>query len=140
MAGPDPLVIGQIMNFVFLYFFWQFARYRLWRYRLSRTSWRGIRFFLTGSGFKYALHVLLWTVATIVSLGWAYPWLQAFRLNYQLNNTQFGDTWFTYQGTAKGLFRYIGRQFLLPRPFSVYRGSTCIQSKLSSFPRKQHRF
>jgi len=105
VAGPDPLVIGQIMNFVFLYFFWQFARYRLWRYRLSRTSWRGIRFFLTGSGFKYALFVLLWTVATIVSLGWAYPWLQAFRLNYQLNNTQFGDTWFTYQGTAKGLFQ-----------------------------------
>ncbi|MEH6527576.1 MAG: DUF898 family protein [Sneathiella sp.] len=105
VAGPDPLVVGQVMNFVFLYFFWQFARYRLWRYRLSRTSWRGIRFFLTGSGFKYASYVLLWTIATVVTLGWAYPWQQAFRLNYQLNNTQFGDTWFTYQGTAKGLFQ-----------------------------------
>ncbi|USG60154.1 YjgN family protein [Sneathiella marina] len=105
VAGPDPLIVGQVLNFVFLYFFWQFARYRLWRYRLSRTSWRGIRFFLTGSGFNYALYVLLWTIATIATLGWAYPWLQAFRLNYQLKNTQFGDTWFTYQGTAKGLFR-----------------------------------
>lgn len=105
VAGPDPLVVGQILNFVFLYFFWQFARYRLWRYRLSRTSWRGIRFFLTGSGLKYALFVLLWTIATLVTLGWAYPSLQAFRLNYQLNNTQFGDTEFTYQGTTKGLFQ-----------------------------------
>lgn len=105
VAGYDFLFIGQLLNFVGLYLFWQFARYRLWRYRLSRTSWRGIRFFLLGKGFKYAFIVTLWTVVAIVTLGWAYPWLQAFRLNYQLNNTQFGDTGFTYQGTAWGLFK-----------------------------------
>jgi uncharacterized membrane protein YjgN (DUF898 family) len=105
VAGSELLFVGQFLNFILLYLFWQFARYRLWRYRLSRTSWRGIRFFLLGKGFKYAFIVTLWTVVVAVTLGWAYPWLQAFRLNYQLNNTQFGDTGFTYQGTAWGLFK-----------------------------------
>ncbi|WP_373084463.1 DUF898 family protein [Sneathiella sp.] len=105
VSGPASGLISQVANFAFLYMFWQFARYRLWRYRLSRTSWRGIRFYLSGSAMAYAGQVLLWTVLSIVTLGWAYPWLRAFRLNYQLNNTHFGDGRFTYQGTVGGLFR-----------------------------------
>ena len=32
------------------YGFWQFAIYRTRRYRLTRTVWRGVRFWMTGSG------------------------------------------------------------------------------------------
>ncbi|MCR9214848.1 MAG: YjgN family protein [Proteobacteria bacterium] len=104
-AGAESLAIGQVLNLVFLYTFWQFARYRLWRYRLSRTSWRGIRFFLAGSAFKYAINVLLWTIVSLITLGWGYPLLQAYKLNYRLNNTCFGDGEFRYHGTVKGLYR-----------------------------------
>ncbi len=105
VAGAETAAIGQLLNLVFLYTFWQFARYRLWRYRLSRTSWRGIRFFLTGSAFKYALNVLLWTFVSLFTLGWGYPLLQAYKLKYRLNNTCFGDGEFRYHGTVKGLYR-----------------------------------
>ena len=98
------LVLGQFLNIVFLYMFWQFARYRLWRYRLSRTSWRGIRFFLTGSAFKYALNVGLWAATSVLTLGWTYPVLQAYRLKYRLNNTKFGDGEFSYFGTVRGIY------------------------------------
>lgn len=104
-AGAESLAAGQILNLLFLYTFWQFARYRLWRYRLSRTSWRGIRFFLTGSAFKYAMNVLLWTVVSLLTLGWGYPLLQAYKLKYRLNNTCFGDGEFRYHGTVRGLYR-----------------------------------
>ncbi|MCF8467193.1 MAG: DUF898 domain-containing protein [Sneathiella sp.] len=96
---------SDMVNIAVLYAFWQFARYRLWRYRLSRTSWRGIRFFLSGSALTYAWQVLLRMALAVVTLGWAYPWLRAYKLDYQLNNTHFGDGKFTYEGTAGGLFR-----------------------------------
>jgi len=99
------LVIGQFLNIVVLYMFWQFARYRLWRYRLSRTSWRGIRFFLAGSAFKYAFNVGIRGALSILTLGWAYPVLQAYRLKCRMNNTRFGDGDFSYSGTIKGLYR-----------------------------------
>src|ERR1700688_1168320 len=34
----------------FFYVFGQFAIYRARRYRLTRTAWRGVRFWMTGSG------------------------------------------------------------------------------------------
>ena len=38
----------------FLYVFTQFAIYRARRYRMTRTVWRGVRFWMTGSGWAYA--------------------------------------------------------------------------------------
>ncbi|TNE36072.1 MAG: DUF898 family protein [Alphaproteobacteria bacterium] len=103
--GPGWIVFNQFLYITLLYGFWQFARYRLWRYRLSRTAWRGIRFYLTGSAFTYAWKVVLLSLLCVATLGWAYPALQAFRLNYQLNNSRFGNGAFTYKGTVKGLYR-----------------------------------
>ena len=44
----------------FFYLFGQFAIYRARRYRLTRTVWRGVRFWMTGSGWIYALQASLW--------------------------------------------------------------------------------
>ena len=38
----------------FFYLFGQFAIYRARRYRLTRTVWRGVRFWMNGSGWAYA--------------------------------------------------------------------------------------
>src|SRR6202051_195485 len=40
--------------FLFFYLFGQFAIYRARRYRLTRTVWRGVRFWMSGSGLAYA--------------------------------------------------------------------------------------
>ena len=48
--------------FAFLYLFTQFALYRARRYRLTRTVWRGVRFWMGGSGWSYAWRAALWTL------------------------------------------------------------------------------
>jgi hypothetical protein len=45
---------------LFFYLFAQFAIYRARRYRLTRTIWRGVRFWMTGSGVSYAWRAGLW--------------------------------------------------------------------------------
>jgi len=44
----------------FFFLFGQFAIYRARRYRLTRTVWRGVRFWMSGSGWIYALKSSLW--------------------------------------------------------------------------------
>ena len=50
---------------LFFYVFGQFAIYRARRYRLTRTVWRGVRFWMSGSGWAYAGWSLLWGLGTI---------------------------------------------------------------------------
>lgn len=97
-GDPNLAIAEQITNFALLYAFWQFARYRLWRYRLSRTSLRTVRFFLQGKALVYTGKTVFWTFLSVVSLGWAYPYLRSVQANYQMNNVAFGDQTFHYQG------------------------------------------
>jgi len=53
---------------VFFYVFGQFAIYRARRYRLTRTVWRGVRFWMSGSGWIYALQASLWGLFMLVTL------------------------------------------------------------------------
>lgn len=98
-------LVQQYANFVLLYGFWQFARYRLWRYRLSRTSLRTIRFFLKGKALTYTGITLLWAAASILTLGWLYPVLRAKQTEYQVNNTTFGDQTLSYNGMLGPFYR-----------------------------------
>ena len=59
---------------VFFYLFGQFAIYRARRYRLTRTVWRGVRFWMNGSGWAYALRASLWGLVMVLTLGLALPW------------------------------------------------------------------
>ena len=49
----------------FFYLFGQFAIFRARRYRLTRTVWRGVRFWMSGSGWIYALQASLWGLLMI---------------------------------------------------------------------------
>src|SRR4051812_38048489 len=59
---------------LFFYLFAQFAIYRARRYRLTRTVWRGVRFWMTGSGWSYAWRAGLWSLLVFLTLGLALPW------------------------------------------------------------------
>src|SRR5207245_11453702 len=61
----------------FFYLFGQFAIYRARRYRLTRTVWRGVRFWMTGSGWLYALQAAVWRVSLMLTLGLILPWRAA---------------------------------------------------------------
>jgi uncharacterized membrane protein YjgN (DUF898 family) len=56
LLGPEDAMARGILEFANLIVFLtllQIAFYRMWRYRLTRTAWRGIRFGLDGSTWHY---------------------------------------------------------------------------------------
>lgn len=63
-----------------LFAFGQFAAYRARRYRLTCTVWRGVRFWMTGSGWSDAWRSVLWGLLLI-------PILSAALERYKLGHT-----------------------------------------------------
>ena len=91
--------------YLILFFLMQFAAYRARRYRLTRTVWRGVRFWMTGSGWAYAMRSFLWTLLTMITLGLAYPWREAALERYKMRHTFYGDLQGRFAGTGWGLFK-----------------------------------
>jgi len=90
---------------VFFYLFAQFAIYRARRYRLTRTVWRGVRFWMWGSGMSYAWRAGLWGLASIFSLGAAVPWAKASLERYKMRHTAYGDLQASFVGDGWSLFK-----------------------------------
>ena len=84
----------------FFYLFGQFAIYRARRYRLTRTVWRGVRFWMSGSGWIYALRASLWGLLMIVTLGLALPWRAAALERYKMRHSYYGDLQGSFEGAA----------------------------------------
>ena len=89
------------------YVFGQFAIYRARRYRLTRTVWRGVRFWMDGSGWLYAARASLWAVLAIVTLGLALPWRAAALERYKLKHSWYGDLQGDFEGNGWELFKRI---------------------------------
>jgi len=90
---------------LFFYIFSQFAIFRARRYRLTRTLWRGTRFWMTGSGVRYAFKAFGWQILTGVTLGLAYPWNVASLERYKINNTYYGDLRASFTGKGSTFFK-----------------------------------
>jgi uncharacterized membrane protein YjgN (DUF898 family) len=91
--------------FLFLFAFGQFALYRARRYRLTRTVWRGIRFWMDGSGFGYAWRACLWSFLVYLTLGLALPWREAALERYKMRHTYYGDLQGEFVGTGWEFFK-----------------------------------
>lgn len=89
---------------LFFYLFYQFAMYRARRYRLTRTVWRGVRFWMKGSGWDYAWRAGLWTLATVFSLALALPWATASLERFKIRNSFYGDLPGRFEGAGSALF------------------------------------
>ncbi|QFU18045.1 DUF898 family protein [Microvirga thermotolerans] len=97
LAGV-PLVIV-------LYVLAHFGAYRARRYRATRTVFRGLRFWMKGSGWAYAVRAVLWDIATILTLGLAMPWASASLERYRMRHTYFGTIQGDFVGTGWTLFK-----------------------------------
>lgn len=93
-----PLVIA-------FYAFGQFAIYRARRYRLTRTVWRGVRFWMDGSGWAYAGRSMLWTMLVVVTLGFAWPWREAALERYKMRHSYYGDLQGRFEGRGWDFFK-----------------------------------
>jgi len=89
------------------YVFGQFAIYRARRYRLTRTVWRGVRFWMDGSGWAYAARATLWVLFAIVTLGIASPWRQAALERYKMRHSWYGDLQGRFEGRGWAFFKKI---------------------------------
>ena len=90
-----------------------FAKYRVRRYKMARTRWRGIRFGMDKGAWGYALRAMFHWVVTILSLGLLLPW-QTLRLErYMTDRSWYGDAPFQQGG------KWIA---LLPMMAHIYLG------------------
>jgi uncharacterized membrane protein YjgN (DUF898 family) len=90
---------------VFLYIFTQFAIYRARRYRMTRTIWRGVRLWMTGSGWGYALRASLWGLAMVLTLGLVLPWRDVALERYKMQHTHYGDLQGSFEGNGWEFFK-----------------------------------
>lgn len=93
-----PLVIA-------FYAFGQFAIYRARRYRLTRTVWRGVRFWMDGSGWSYAGRSMLWALLVVLTLGLAWPWREAALERYKMRHSYYGDLQGGFDGRGWDFFK-----------------------------------
>jgi uncharacterized membrane protein YjgN (DUF898 family) len=98
----------------FFYLFGQFAIYRARRYRLTRTVWRGVRFWMSGSGWIYALQASLWALLVGVTLGLALPWREAALERYKMRHSYYGDLQGRFEGRGWDFFKQGWWLWLLP--------------------------
>ncbi len=104
--------------------FGQFAVYRARRYRLTRTVWRGVRFWMDGSGWSYAWRSVLWGLLLGPTLGLAYPWRTAALERYKLRHTMYGSLRGRFEATGGQLFRQVWWVMVLGvLPFVLYFGA-----------------
>ena len=74
------------------------------RYRMSRTTWRGIRFGYRGSKKKLYINYLKWTALSFVTFGIYGAWFTVNLRKYLIGNIRVGNLEFEYKGKGFELF------------------------------------
>jgi uncharacterized membrane protein YjgN (DUF898 family) len=90
---------------LFFYLFGQFAIYRARRYRLTRTVWCGVRFWMSGSGLAYTGRAALWGLLMVLTLGLILPWREAALERYKMRHSYYGDLQGSFEGTGWEFFK-----------------------------------
>lgn len=109
LVPPDNTAMRislEVAYYLVLFALFQIGFYRAWRYRMSRTAWRGIRLGLDGSTWTFLKLSAGWIVLTLLTLGLAYPWMAVELWRYQISHTRVGETAAKFSGS--------GRDLLLP--------------------------
>ena len=99
--------------FAFFYLFGQFAIYRARRYRLTRTVWRGVRFWMSGSGWAYAMRAALWMLLMPLTLGLILPWREAALERYKMRHCYYGELQGSFEGRGWDFFKLGWRLWLM---------------------------
>lgn len=84
-----------------------------YRYRMSRTSWRGIRFGYRGERDVLFKNFFKWLLLTIITFGIYGSWMHINLRKYVLSNIRFGDIEFEYNGDGADYFMLNLKGYLL---------------------------
>lgn len=83
--------------------FWPYAIYSALRFRLSRTNWRGVHGWLTGSPVEYAAQSWVRAMLIGATLGLFAPHATAFLTRFIVNNASLGTRKFRFEADVKAL-------------------------------------
>lgn len=86
------------------------------RYRLSRSSWRGIRFSFHGDSAEFLKMMVRGMLLSVVTLGFHTPYFQNQRQAFLVNNARFGSEPFKYDASGRELFGEFVKAVLLTIP------------------------
>ncbi|MDA0703274.1 MAG: DUF898 family protein [Proteobacteria bacterium] len=96
-------VVSQTVYFAGLFLLIQTAIFRMRRYRLTRTMWRGIRCGLDGRTWGYVKAAVGYWLLVIVTLGFAYPWMRTGLSRHLMTRTRFGAQNFGFEANPREL-------------------------------------
>lgn len=102
--------VAVLTLFVFFlsYYLIGMARFRALRYRLSRTTWRGIRGGSNNQGFKYGWSYIWKSLVGQLAMGLLVPWSMTSLWNERWNKMSFGPFDFEAYADSSNLFaRYL---------------------------------
>ncbi|MGH7399430.1 MAG: YjgN family protein, partial [Candidatus Rokuibacteriota bacterium] len=110
-AIRDVLDVPVLLKFVaglisasLLFVFFPIAMVGARRYRLSRTSWRGIRFSFRGRVWELMKIFILGTFLTGLTFGLYYPYFLVARQTFMVSHSYFGSERFAFDGLGRALF------------------------------------
>jgi uncharacterized membrane protein YjgN (DUF898 family) len=122
LSGDLKIQIAtQVFTYLLVFTFIPIAMVGARRYRLSRTSWRGIRFSFRGRAGAFVRFFMLATLLNAVTLGLYYPFFQARQQTFMVTNSHFGRRPFRFDGRGRDLFGpYLVTLLLLVPTLGLY--------------------
>lgn len=102
--GPVADAIGNLLSLGVIAVLVPVAIVGARRYRLSRTSWRGIRFSFRGPVVDFAKIFLGGGLLTVVTFGLYYPFWITRRQGFMVSHAYFGSEPFRFDGKGRDLF------------------------------------
>jgi uncharacterized membrane protein YjgN (DUF898 family) len=114
--GRAAEAVGGLLSVAILAVFFPVAIVGARRYRLSRTSWRGIRCSFRGHVLDFAKVFLGGGLLTIVTLGFYYPYWITNRQAFMVGHSYFGSQPFRFQGAGRELLGSYLRALVLLIP------------------------
>jgi len=97
-------VVGVIFIYVALLLLAPIAIHGSYRYKMAKTSWRGIRFGYVGVRNEFIKEFFIGLFFTIITIGLYGPWFIIRMRNYLLSHIRFGNVKFEYKADGLDYF------------------------------------
>jgi uncharacterized membrane protein YjgN (DUF898 family) len=104
LDNPWDSIVGGLKYIAVLIVFTA-GTYAARRYRMSRTTWSGIRFHQAGSPWRYAGLYIKGSVLTAITLGLYVPYFRTQLTAYETTNLYLGSEPFRFTGVGRDLFK-----------------------------------
>lgn len=120
-AAEGAKALTTLLAYGIIFLFIPVAKVGARRYRLSRTSLRGIRFSFRGQVMDYLKLLMKGQMLTMLTFGLYYPYFETRKHGFMVEHSYFGDQKFHFDGHGRDLFgSYILALFLSIPTLGLY--------------------